>query len=58
MGLIEYEWLMTLNIFVMKSSSFSYVDFVQKGKDLVKLFQSQGCELIIALTHMRTYNDQ
>jgi hypothetical protein len=56
MGLIEYDWVLTQNM--IKPSDFKYVDFVEKAKELVSYFKKEGCELIIALTHMRTYNDK
>jgi len=36
----------------------TYVDFVQTAKEMSKLFKSQGCNYIIALTHMRLPNDR
>jgi 2',3'-cyclic-nucleotide 2'-phosphodiesterase (5'-nucleotidase family) len=57
MGLIEHEWLATINIMLVKTG-FKYIDFVEKALELVKYFKADGCDLIIAITHMRTYNDK
>ena len=35
-----------------------YVDFVQTAKEMSKLLKEQGCDYIIALTHMRLPNDR
>jgi len=56
MGLIEYDWLSTIN--TIKKENYIYIDFIIKAKELVKLFKEYGCDFIIALTHMRTYNDK
>lgn len=56
MGLIEYDWIATITQF--KKENYYYIDFVQKAKELVKLFKENQCDFIIALTHMRTYNDK
>jgi len=56
MGLMEEECLILqteVDINVLK-----YTPFIEKAKQLVKFFQKEGCELIIALTHMRLYNDR
>jgi 5'-nucleotidase len=36
---------------------YEYEDFVEKAKKLVSYFNEEKCDLIIALTHMRTNND-
>ena len=56
MGLIEFEWIETLN--KIDKNSYIYYDFVEKGKELCKFFKSEKCDFIIALTHMRNYNDR
>ena len=56
MGLIEYDWVATQPS--MKPSEFVFEEFIKKGRDLVKFFKSEKCDIIIALTHMRNNNDQ
>jgi 5'-nucleotidase len=56
MGLIEYDWVITQN--TIKPTDFEYEDFIKKGKELTSTLKAQGCNFIIALTHMRTYNDK
>jgi 5'-nucleotidase len=56
MGLIEYNWLTTIN--TLKKENYHYIDFVLKAKEMVKFFHDNGCDFIIALTHMRTNNDK
>jgi 2',3'-cyclic-nucleotide 2'-phosphodiesterase (5'-nucleotidase family) len=55
MGLIEYDWVLTQN--TIKPCDYIYQDFIIKAKSLVQFFKSQNCDIIIALTHMRNYND-
>jgi len=55
MGLIENEWLDTLG--AIDPKDVVYTDFVHKAKDLDLLMRRQGCEMVIALTHMRVPND-
>lgn len=53
MGLVEFEWLATL--YGVPVDDLNYVDFVKKGKELSeKLKNEEKCDLVIALTHMRT----
>lgn len=55
MGLVEKEWLDTLpNI---DPNEVTYVDFVEAGNQLADDLLKEGCDMIIALTHMRTPND-
>eukprot|EP01103_Thecamoeba_quadrilineata_P018956 TRINITY_DN7495_c0_g1_i1.p1 TRINITY_DN7495_c0_g1~~TRINITY_DN7495_c0_g1_i1.p1 ORF type:complete len:555 (+),score=54.16 TRINITY_DN7495_c0_g1_i1:24-1667(+) len=54
MGLVEQEWLVTLNIDV---TQLNYKDFVVEGKKLVRELKEQGAEVILAVTHMRIPND-
>ena len=56
MGLIEFEWIETLN--KIDKTSYIYYDFIEKAKELCKFFKSQNCDFIIALTHMRRNNDK
>lgn len=56
MGLIEFDWITTINS--IKKENFIFIDFIVKAKELSKFFQENGCDFIIALTHMRTYNDK
>jgi 2',3'-cyclic-nucleotide 2'-phosphodiesterase (5'-nucleotidase family) len=55
MGLIEIDWVQTQS--AIQPGEFIYEDYVDCAKRLVKLFKSMGCDLIIALTHMRNHND-
>ena len=56
MGLIEYDW-----IAIMKSNlapeDYIFIDYNEKASELIKFFKSEKCDIIIALTHMRNYND-
>ena len=56
MGLIEYDWVLTQS--KIKTNDYKYVDFVEIAKDLVVYFKNNNCDIIIALTHMRNYNDK
>lgn len=56
MGLIEEDWVLIQNN--LKSCQYEYEDFILKGKELVEYFKEEQCDVIIALTHMRTYNDE
>jgi len=55
MGLMEEDCLMLQT--AVDINRLKYICFIQKAKELVKLFQNENCELIIALTHMRQYNE-
>jgi len=55
-GLAEHEWLVVLPL---PSSHLQYEDFVECGKRYNKfLREEKGCDFVIALTHMRNYNDK
>ncbi|CAH1714900.1 unnamed protein product [Chironomus riparius] len=55
MGLVEKEWLDTLpNI---DPNEVTYIDYVKAGNQLADDLLKEGCDIIIALTHMRTPND-
>ena len=57
MGLIEKEWLDTLNC--IGPEDVEYVDFVQAGTTLSTMLREvEHCDVVIALTHMRTSNDE
>ena len=57
MGLVEKEWLATIPSIDMEKDVV-YLDFVTKGKELCNILAENGCDLIIALTHMRAPNDE
>lgn len=55
LGLVEKEWLDTLPTIDQKEVTF--LDYVKAGNQLAEELRNEGCDLIIALTHMRTPND-
>ncbi|KAB7496843.1 Trifunctional nucleotide phosphoesterase protein YfkN [Armadillidium nasatum] len=54
-GLVEEEWLCTLATINM--DEVTYTDFVDRGRELASQLKNEGCDYVIALTHMRTPND-
>eukprot|EP00930_Biecheleria_cincta_P053304 TRINITY_DN3872_c0_g3_i1.p1 TRINITY_DN3872_c0_g3~~TRINITY_DN3872_c0_g3_i1.p1 ORF type:complete len:1558 (+),score=276.45 TRINITY_DN3872_c0_g3_i1:65-4738(+) len=56
MGLVEQEWLVTLG--TINQDDVVFEDFCACAKWLAKDLRSQGCELIVAITHMRVPNDE
>lgn len=54
-GLVEREWLETLP--TIDPTEVTYIDYVEAGNRLARELRNEGCDLIIALTHMRTPND-
>ncbi|KAJ8710361.1 hypothetical protein PYW07_009727 [Mythimna separata] len=54
-GLVEQEWLETLA--TINPEEVTFLDFVQAGTKLASQLKQEGCEYVIALTHMRTPND-
>ena len=56
-GLVEQEWLMTIPS-IDVDEDVVYVDFVEKGRELCEKLKANGCDMIIALTHMRAPNDE
>ncbi|XP_011186253.1 mannosylglucosyl-3-phosphoglycerate phosphatase isoform X3 [Zeugodacus cucurbitae] len=54
-GLVEREWLETLP--TIDPNEVTYIDYVDAGNKLVTQLRKDGCEIVIALTHMRTPND-
>lgn len=55
MGLVEKEWLDTLP--TIDPNEVTYIDYVEAGNRLADDLEKEGCDVIIALTHMRTPND-
>lgn len=55
MGLVEKEWLDTLP--TIDPNEVTYVDYIEAGNRLADDLLKEGCDVIIALTHMRTPND-
>jgi len=54
-GLVEREWLDT--IATINSDQVEYEDYVSSGSRLAAQLKAEGCDCVIALTHMRTPND-
>ncbi|XP_050673104.1 snake venom 5'-nucleotidase isoform X2 [Leptidea sinapis] len=54
-GLVEQEWLETLA--TINPEEVTFIDFQQAGAKLASQLKQEGCEYVIALTHMRTPND-
>eukprot|EP00667_Euglena_gracilis_P001460 EG_transcript_1460 len=54
-GIVEQEWLDTIRDL---PSFVQYVDKVSSAKVEITLLKEAGAQLIIALTHMREYNDR
>jgi len=55
MGLVEKEWLDTLS--TIDPKEVTYTDFIKVASQLSTQLRNEGCEIVIALTHMRTPND-
>jgi 5'-nucleotidase len=55
MGLVEKEWLDTLP--TIDPNEVTYIDYIEAGNRLAEDLLKEGCDVIIALTHMRTPND-
>ena len=56
-GLAEFEWICTLNVFDI--DDVIYEDYVYAGDKIAKMLRDRfSCEFIIALTHMRNPNDR
>lgn len=56
-GLIEFEWLSTLNC--VSPEDVTYEDFVVCAKRLShQLRHQEACDAVVALTHMRAPNDR
>ncbi|CAK1543627.1 unnamed protein product [Leptosia nina] len=54
-GLVEQEWLETLA--TINPEEVTFIDFLQAGAKLASQLKEEGCEYVIALTHMRSPND-
>ncbi|XP_044745573.1 mannosylglucosyl-3-phosphoglycerate phosphatase isoform X2 [Coccinella septempunctata] len=54
-GLVEKEWLETLA--TINPDETTFFDFCEAGQKLANQLKEEGCDYIIALTHMRTPND-
>lgn len=55
MGLVEKEWLDTLP--TIDPNEVTYIDYIEAGNKLADDLLKDGCDVVIALTHMRTPND-
>lgn len=56
LGMVEQEWLDTLA--TINTDQVDYEDYVVAANKLAaQLREKDGCEVVIALTHMRTPND-
>jgi 5'-nucleotidase len=55
MGLVEREWLDTLP--TIDPNEVTFIDYIEAGNRLADDLLKEGCDVIIALTHMRTPND-
>ena len=54
--MVEKEWLDTLS--TINPEEVTYTDFVDAGTMLAReLKKNKNCEIVIALTHMRSPND-
>ncbi|XP_025830788.1 uncharacterized protein LOC108743363 isoform X2 [Agrilus planipennis] len=54
-GLVEIEWLDTLP--TINPEEVTYLDFIEAGQKLSVQLKQEGCDYVIALTHMRMPND-
>ncbi|RZF33607.1 hypothetical protein LSTR_LSTR006985 [Laodelphax striatellus] len=54
-GLVEKEWLETLA--TINPDEVTFLDFVDVGNKLGDKLKQEGCDYVIALTHMRMPND-
>ncbi|XP_039298682.1 trifunctional nucleotide phosphoesterase protein YfkN isoform X3 [Nilaparvata lugens] len=54
-GLVEREWLDTLA--TINPDEVTFLDFVDVGNKLGDKLKQEGCDYVIALTHMRMPND-
>lgn len=55
-GLAEEEWIDTLS--AVSPEDLRYEDFVACGRRLATELRDDGCEVVLALTHMREPNDE
>nr|CAD7195994.1 unnamed protein product [Timema douglasi] len=54
-GLVEQEWLDTLA--TINPDEVTFLDYIEVGRKLGAQLKEEGCDYVIALTHMRTPND-
>lgn len=54
-GLVEQEWLETLA--TVDPDEVTFLDYSEVGRKLGAQLKNEGCDYVIALTHMRTPND-
>ncbi|XKL59322.1 hypothetical protein PGB90_000338 [Kerria lacca] len=55
-GLVELEWIDTIP--TLNADELTFIDFVDVAQKLGKQLKGEGCDYVIALTHMRTRNDK
>lgn len=55
LGLVEWEWLVTLA--TIEPEEMEFIDYVTAAKRLLPKLKEEGCDLLVALTHMRMPND-
>jgi len=56
MGLIEEEWLATLTC--LEPGDVRYTDYAETARELEPFLRARGCDLVVALTHSRSPNDE
>lgn len=56
LGLVEREWLDAHT--AVGRDQFVYADYVERGRAVAQRLRREGADLVIALTHMRTPNDE
>lgn len=52
---MEWEWLVTLA--TIEPDEVDYMDYVECAQRIVPMLKEKGCDLLVALTHMRMPND-
>ncbi|CAL1547871.1 unnamed protein product [Lymnaea stagnalis] len=55
-GLVEVEWIDTLS--TLDPEDVTFIDYVESGQNLARIVRQLGAQLVIALTHMRSPNDE
>lgn len=53
-GLIDTTWVETSAI---KAADYELDDFLMKGKEMSRYLRAEGCDLVIAVTHMANEDD-
>jgi len=56
LGLVEREWLEAHT--AVGRDQYEFADFVERGREVAQRLRREGADLVIALTHMRTPNDE